>query len=87
MCRCVDGQLRCTRAMECRGENDGGRDSDRVEEERRCEECMDMPNDQPVCAVRDGRTFPTRCHAMRCQGFERDDLTEGPCSQRVSITP
>ena len=51
-------------------------------DDRSCDECMGMPA-SPVCAVRDGRTFPTRCHAMRCQGFSRDEVEDGPCAERV----
>ena len=51
-----------------------------------CEECMNMPS-SPVCSVRDGRTFPTRCHALMCQGYEASDLEDGACSERVSAFP
>lgn len=87
-CGCRNGMLQCTRLPECRHENDnddGGDDNDRDMQDRMCEECMSMPHD-PVCALRDGRTFPTRCHAMRCQGFRADELEEGSCATRVSYT-
>lgn len=59
-------------------------ESERERQDRECDECMGMPA-SPVCAVRDGRTFPTRCHAMRCQGIAREDIEDGPCAERVSI--
>lgn len=85
MCGCRNGVVTCTRVRDCRGEDDdAGSDSDRDSEDRQCDECMNMPSG-PMCAMRDGRTFPTRCHAMRCQGFEMADLVNGACSNRVSI--
>lgn len=84
-CGCRNGQLQCTRLPECRhseDREDGGNDDERDAQDRRCDECMSMPHG-PVCAVRDGRTFPTRCHAMRCQGFEERDLMDGACAEMV----
>ena len=83
-CTCRNGFVRCTEFRECRGEdNDAGTGDDDDADSRMCDDCMDMPNG-PVCAVRDGRTFPTRCHAMRCKGFEMTELRDGPCSEVVS---
>ena len=81
MCGCRNGELQCTRVPECRG--DDGTDED--SEDRQCEACMNMPS-SPVCARSDGRTFPTFCHAMMCQGYEERDVDTGPCADRVSVT-
>ena len=91
-CGCRNGVLQCTRLPECRGQreeggddNDEGRDRDRDMQDMMCDECMNMPS-RPVCA-RDGRTFPTMCHAMRCQGLQDSEFDEsGACADRVGMT-
>ena len=55
----------------------------RMKEDQECSACM-REQRSPVCSVRDGRTFPTRCHAMRCQKIPANQLENRTCADRVS---
>ena len=55
----------------------------RMREDQECSACM-REERSPVCSMRDGRTFPTRCHAMRCQQIPANQLESGTCADRVN---
>ena len=87
MCGCRNGELQCTDLPACREEMDSdGNTRERSEEDKMCDECENMPATLH-CSVNDGRTFPTLCHALRCQGLSRNDVMEGACSERVKCKP
>ena len=53
------------------------------EKDDECDACRDEVI-YPVCAVNEGRTFPTSCHAIKCQKIQRSNIRDGPCKNRVS---
>lgn len=82
-CGCRDGELSCTTLESCRDDsNQENGDPERKRMNSDCDKCMDMPV-SPVCAMREQRTFPTRCHAMKCQNIDEDRLDNGACRDRV----
>lgn len=75
----MDGDLQCTRDPGC-----GGEDEEEDDDETMCRMCESMPRGV-VCGP-DGRTYPSRCAAMRCGGFSADEISDGPCANTVSCS-
>ncbi len=82
MCRCINGQLRCTDLPSCRDGKSEEKDDDIENDRMRCEACMSMPVSH-VCVEHQGRTFPTRCHAMMCANVSEDQIVSGACRDNV----
>lgn len=74
-CGCRDGVLYCTRLPSCRYSDTES--SSIPVEDRMCEECNSMTPRYPVYAK--DQTFPSVCHAMRCNGIAASDISDVSC--------
>ena len=74
-CGCRDGELYCTRLPSCRYNNTNS--SLIPIEDMACEECNSMTPRSPVYAK--DQTFPSACHAMRCNGIAAADIESVSC--------
>ena len=46
-----------------------------------CSKCEEKKGEE-VCGD-NGKTYNTLCHAVNCAGLKEDDISDGPCEQKV----
>ena len=79
VCRCLNGNVRCT-DRDCSDDEDD--DDDDIDMDNDFAECRRRMPYSPVCAT-NMRTYPNKCTAIAA-GFERFEITPGACSRNVS---
>ena len=77
VCRCNDGTAESCEFRDCEADTDN-------RDEAGCNTtCSSMPR-RPVSGP-DGNNYPSMCHAMKCRGFDAEEISDRPSASMVSF--